>query len=108
MLLNPLLLFLLHPARTVLQSFSRVPFISIHSYIPGGSDPPPRLRCDELEVYWGEGNTGSLAPASPSPLGSPRWMQRAQLTMLLRAAVSEAGTSLRRQARAGITCWEHP
>lgn len=107
MLLNPPLLFL-HPARTVLQSFSRVPFISIHSYILGGSDPPPRLRCDELVLYWGKGNSGSLAAASPSPLGSPRWLQRVGLAMLLCVAVNEAGTSLQMQVRADITCWEHP
>lgn len=64
MLLNPQLLFLLHPARTVLQTFPRAPFISIHSPIFRGSDPPPRLSLvsgrAELVLYWGEGNTGSL------------------------------------------------
>lgn len=69
MLLNPPLLFLLHPARTVLQTFPRAPFISIHSRIFRGSDAPPRLslvsRCVELVLYWGEGNTGSLQLCLP-------------------------------------------
>lgn len=64
MLLNPQLLLLLHPARTVLRTFPRAPFISVHSHILGGSDPPPRLslasRCAELVLYWGEGNAGFL------------------------------------------------
>lgn len=64
MLLNPQLLFLLHPARTVLQTFPRAPFISVHSDILGGSDPPPRLSlvssCTELVLYGGKGSTGSL------------------------------------------------
>lgn len=57
MLFNPQLLFSLHPARTVLQTFPGAPFISIRSRILRGSDSPSQA---ELVFYWGEGNTGSL------------------------------------------------
>lgn len=44
MLFSPRLLFLLHPARTVLQTFPGVPSVSIHSHILWGWDPPPKAQ----------------------------------------------------------------
>lgn len=62
MLLNPQLLVLLHPARTVLQAFPRAPFISIPARIFEGSScrGQPGSKHAELVLYWREGNTGSL------------------------------------------------